>query len=196
MRGGQRTVCGSLLSPSAVWVLELNPGHLSRKHAFFSSFAYIVNIVSLLFVLCPSCRHQSYGFYASCLVFIFFLCVFTPMRYSCHCLFSPFYLVLGIKYNFEYAVWMLCSELCSQPIQRLLDALHTAHLTQASTVPELNEQKKFLENSQPISIQVEPAGAAWCWKPFPAHFPTEPQQRETVKVLWPPHYKSGHSHML
>lgn len=82
------------------------------------------------------------------------------MRYSCRCLSSPFYLLLGIKYNFEYAVWMLCSELCSQPIQRLLDALHTAHLTQASTVPELNEQKKFLENSQPISIQVEPAGAA------------------------------------
>ena len=115
--------------------------------------------VSLSSVLCPSCHHQSYRFHASCLVFIFFLCVFTPMCYSCCCLFSPFYLLLGIQYNFESAVRMLCSELCSQPIQRLLDALHTAHPTQASAVPELNEQKKFLENSQPIRIQVEPAGA-------------------------------------
>lgn len=130
-----------------------------------------------------------------------FLCVFTPMCYSCCCLFSPFYLLLGIQYNFESAVRMLSSELCSQPIQRLLDALHTAHPTQASAVPELNKQKKFLENSQPIRIQAGPAGAAWCWRPIPAYFPTEPQKREkqrkyygrhTITVVTPTCSKTAH----
>lgn len=138
--------------------LELDPGHHAWQHAFFFLCLYFKH-GSLLSVLCPSCHHQSYRFHASCLVFIFFPCVFTPVHYCCRCLFSPFYLLLGIQYNFEYAVWMLCSELCSQPIQRLLDALYTAHPPQTLAVPELNEQKKLLENSQPIRIQVEPAGA-------------------------------------
>lgn len=71
-----------------------------------------------------------------------------------------------------------------QPVQRLADTLH------ATTVLKLQwdlNSKNRRDLQETANHHVGLATEGWGWGPIPERSSTEPQQRETVQVLWTPY---------